>query len=455
MPRESPERPPLPALLARAYADHGLAARSVLLAVSGGADSTALLAGTARVRDSLRLRVEVATFDHGLRAEAAEEVAAVARLSARLGLACHVRKLALSPGPGVEARAREARYATLEVLRKERDLDAVATGHTMNDQAETLLMRLARGTALRGARGIHAEAATLIRPLLACSRADVLAFLRAEGLDFVRDPMNADPALFRTRVRTGALPALDEAAGFSTVEHLANFARLAAEDEALLARLADASWERLSLPGGGLDAVGLRALEPPLQRRVLARLLGMAGLRVDHATLERGLDAVRRGASTALSGGARLKATGGRVRCVGRHPEAPPGALMLGGPGAAGDFGAWHFQVAEGSSPPGVLGIALGKETAWPLTVRSREPGDRIRTHSGHRKVQDVLVDARVPSEARDAQPVLVDARGGLLWLPGVLAPPAALGEDVHEVASRQSLWATPPGPSERKTPPL
>ncbi|RKH04619.1 tRNA lysidine(34) synthetase TilS [Corallococcus sp. CA053C] len=459
MPRESPERPALPALLARAYAAHGLAARSVLLAISGGADSTALLAGTARIRDSLRLRVEVATFDHGLRAEAADEVAAVARLSARLGFACHVRSLALSPGPGVEARAREARYATLEVLRKEHNLDAVATGHTMNDQAETLLMRLARGTALRGARGIHAEGATLIRPLLACSRADVLAFLRAEGLDFVRDPMNADPALFRTRVRTGALPALDEAAGFSTLEHLANFARLAAEDESLLARLADASWERLSLPGGGLDAVGVRALEAPLQRRVLARLLGTAGLHVDHATLERGMDAVRRGSSTALSGRWHLKTTGGRVRCVGRPPEAPPGALVLAGQGAAGDFGAWHFQVAEGSRPPGVLGIALGKETAWPLTVRSRKPGDRVQTHSGHRKVQDVLVDARVPSEARAAQPVVVDARGGLLWLPGVLTPPAVspavLEADARAVASRQSLWATPPAPSERKTPPL
>ncbi|RKH12764.1 tRNA lysidine(34) synthetase TilS, partial [Corallococcus sp. CA047B] len=259
MPRASPGVPPLAALLARSYAEHGLASRSVLLAVSGGADSTALLVGTARVRESLGLRVEVATFDHGLRPDASEEVASVANLSARLGLVCHVRALALSPGAGVEARAREARYATLEVLRQERDLAAIATGHTLNDQAETLLMRLARGTALRGARGIHAQAPTLLRPLLACSRDDVLAFLHAEGLDYVRDPMNADPSLFRTRMRTDVLPALDRAAGFRTLPHLANFARLAAEDEALLGRLADASWERLSLPGGGLDAVGVGA----------------------------------------------------------------------------------------------------------------------------------------------------------------------------------------------------
>ncbi|CAM3121624.1 tRNA lysidine(34) synthetase TilS [Corallococcus sp. ZKHCc1 1396] len=457
MPRASPEVPPLAPLLARSYADHGLAARSVLLAVSGGADSTALLVGTARIREALGLRVEVATFDHGLRGGSAQEAASVARLAARLGLPCHVRALALSPGAGVEARAREARYATLEALRGERDLAAIATGHTMNDQAETLLMRLARGTALRGARGIHAEASRLVRPLLGCSRADVLAFLAAEGQAYVEDPMNADPAFFRTRVRRDALPALDRAAGFSTLAHLANFARLAAEDEALLERLADASWERLSLPGGGLDAVGVGALEAPLRRRVLARLLDAAGARVDQGTLERVMDAVRRAGTTPLSGGSSLRATGGRVRCVGPTRTVAPGPLLLTGPGAAGDFGAWHFRVAEGSVPPGVLEFALGKEAAWPLMVRSRRAGDRVHTRSGHRKVQDVLVDARVPAEARDAQPVVVDADGRLLWLPGVLAAVGVQkrGQGVSEVASRHSLWASPPLSSEHPGPPL
>lgn len=457
MPRASPELPPLPAALARSYAEHGLASRSVLLAVSGGADSTALLVGTARVRDALKMRVEVATVHHGLREEAAEEVACVSGLAARLGLSCHVRRLALSPGAGVEARAREARYATLEVLRLERGLDAVATGHTLEDQAETLLMRLARGAALRGARGVHARAPTLIRPLLTCSRAGVLAFLATEGVGYVSDPMNADPSFFRTRVRQDVLPALHRAAGFSTVAHLATFARLAAEDEALLAGWAGASWERLALPGGGLDAVGLRALEPPLLRRVLARLLDGAGVRVDHATLERCGEAVRAGGVATLSGGFLLRASGGRVRCVPPGARAAPGALVLSGPGAEGTFGAWRFQVAEGSAPPGVLALGLERETAWPLTVRSRKPGDRIRTRSGHRKVQDVLVDARVPTEAREGQPVVVDARGEPLWLPGVAPRFAGPGLESRPaaLASRQMLWAFPQASSEPKTPPL
>ncbi|GMU01654.1 tRNA lysidine(34) synthetase TilS [Corallococcus caeni] len=455
MPRASPERPSLTAALARSYAGHGLASRSVLLAVSGGADSTALLVGTARVRDALALRVEVATVDHGLRPEAAEEVTSVVGLAARLGLTCHVRRLALSPGAGVEARAREARYATLEVLRQERGLDAVATGHTLDDQAETLLMRLSRGAALRGARGIHARAPTLVRPLLTCSREDVLAFLATEEVGFVRDPMNADPSFLRTRMRLDVLPALNRAAGFSTVEHLATFARLASEDEALLTGLADAAWERLALEGGGLDAVGLRALEPPLSRRVLARLLVAAGARVDHGTLERGRDVVARGGVMPLSDGFLLKATGGRVRCVGPGPQAPPAPLVLAGPGARGDFGAWRFQVAEGSAPPGVLALVLEEGTAWPLTVRSRKQGDRVRTRAGHRKVQDALVDARVPAEARDAQPVVVDARDALLWLPGVVPRIVEPGAASHTASCRHSLWAFPPASSERRTPPL
>ncbi|RKH67197.1 tRNA lysidine(34) synthetase TilS [Corallococcus aberystwythensis] len=455
MPRATPERPSLPAALARSYAGLGVASRSVLLAVSGGADSTALLVGTARVREALALRVEVATVDHGLRAEASEEVTSVVGLAARLGLTCHVRRLALSPGAGMEARARAARYATLEVLREERGLDFVATGHTLDDQAETLLMRLSRGAALRGARAIHARASSLIRPLLACSREDVLAFLATEEVGFVRDPMNADPSFFRTRMRLDVLPALNRAAGFSTVEHLATFARLASEDEALLAGLADAAWERLVLPGGGLDPVGLRALEPPLSRRVLARLLDTAGARVDHATLERGRDVVAHGGTLALSGGLLLKVTGGRVRCVGTERKLPPTPLVLAGPGARGDFGAWRFQVAEGLPPPGVLALVLEEGTAWPLTVRSRKQGDRIRTRAGHRKVQDALVDARVPAEARAAQPVVVDARDAALWLPGVLPRSAMSGAPSSAVACRHSLWAFPPASSERRTPPL
>ncbi|MBU8896989.1 tRNA lysidine(34) synthetase TilS [Corallococcus sp. M34] len=436
--------------LSRAYRRHGLEGRGVLLAVSGGADSTALLVGTARVSEALGMKLEVATLDHGLRREATSEGEAVARLAYGLGLRCHRRALHLEAGAGVEARARAARYEVLEALRRERGLAAVATGHTADDQAETLLMRLARGSALRGARGIHAAGGALVRPLLERTREDVLAFLREADVAYFTDPMNADATLFRTRIRQGALPALSAAAGFSVTRHLATFARVAAEDDALLAALADAAWERVRVAPGTLDAVGVRALEPPLRRRVLARLVAEAGALVDHATLLRADEAVARGGSTALSGGLRLKAAGGRVRCA-RPPGVAPAPLLLAGLGAQGSLGetGWHFSIEPTPPPAGMAGLALGPGTRWPLTVRTRRPGDRIRTGAGQRKLQDVLVDLRVPEEARHAQPVVADAAGTVMWIPGVLtAVPTA-------AASGQYIWASLAAASNHETPTL
>ncbi len=434
--------------LEEAYRQLGLAGGSVLLAVSGGADSSALLVGTARVRERLPLQVEVATLDHGLRPEAREEVEAVARLAAHWGLPCHVRELRLARGSGLEARAREARYAALETLRRERGLQVVATAHTASDQAETLLMRLVRGTALRGAASIHRTRPFLIRPLIERTREEVEAFLAEQGVSFVSDPMNVDPAFFRTRIRHEVLPVLARAAGFPVVPHLAAFARLAAEDEALLGALADGARARLTLPDGSLDAVGVRALEPPLRRRVLARLLAEAGARVDDASLTRALRAVEIGRPVTLSGGhqpggLQLHTAGGRVRCVRRESPTPtPPVLVLEGEGASGiqEGTGWRFTVATGAPPPGTLGLPLSEETHWPLSVRTRRPGDRIRGPAGSRKLQDVLVDRRIPGERRDLLPVVTDAEGAVLWVPGVWNSTSAQ-------AVRLFLWASPPVP--------
>ncbi|MFY0566602.1 tRNA lysidine(34) synthetase TilS [Archangium lansingense] len=446
--------------LTESYRQFGLVGGSVLLAVSGGADSTALLVGTAQVCESLALRVEVATLDHGLRPEAREEVEAVARLAAHWELPCHVLALHLSPGSGLEARAREARYSALESLRRERGLQTVATAHTASDQAETLLMRLVRGTALRGAAGIHRTRPFLVRPLIERTREEVEAFLAEEGLSFVQDPMNRDPAFLRTRIRHEVLPVLARAAGFPVVPRLAAFARLAAEDEALLSGLADGAWNRLVLPDGSLDAVGVRALEPPLRRRVLARLLAESGAEVDEASLARALKSVETGRAVTLRGGQvrgglQLRTTGGRVRCVRSEsskeppPEARP-ALVLAGEGASGvqSGTGWTFIVAPEPPPPGTLGLSLSEATQWPLTVRTRRPGDRVRGPAGSRKLQDVLVDRRVPAERRDLLPVVTDAERTVLWVPGVW-------NSTSEAAVRLFLWASPPGASTPGASPL
>jgi tRNA(Ile)-lysidine synthase len=437
--------------LEEAYGRFGLVGHAVLLAVSGGADSTALLVGTALVRERLGLSVEVATLDHGLRPEAVEEVRAVERLAARHGLRCHARQLHLRPGAGVEQRARQARYEALELIRQEHGLTAVATAHTASDQAETLLMRLARGSALGGAASILPRRGTAVRPLLERTREELEAFLQEQGTDFVTDPMNADPRLFRVRVRREVLPALSRAAGFPVAGRLASFTRLAAEDDALLEAMAATAWQRLVLKQGGLDAVGVRALEPPLRRRVLARLLAQEGAVVDDATLVRALDAVARGRSATLSDGLQLRASGGVVRCVRSRAASVHGLLTLNGEGASGELEGtgWRFTVGRTPGGPGALRLALPAELRWPLTVRTRRPGDRVQGPRGSRKLQDVFVDLRVPAERRDLQPVVTDGDGRLLWVPGLWAPPE--GKD----ASGQFVWAIPPSPSDEGSGPL
>jgi tRNA(Ile)-lysidine synthase len=451
MPRTAPVTAHVMKMLQAAFRRLGLERGSVLLAVSGGADSTALLLGTALVRERLGLTVEVATLDHGLRPESEAEARAVVHLAEQHGFRCHVRSLGLRAGPAVEERAREARYAALEAIRLERGLSAVATAHTASDQAETVLMRLTRGTSLRGAAGILPRRGMVVRPLLECTREQMEAFLREQDMGFVVDPMNADRRLLRSRIRHDVLPALSQAAGFEVTQRLASFAKLAAEDDALLSGMADAAWRRLALLDGSLDAVGLRALEPPLRRRVLARLLAQAGAVVDEATLERALEAVAHGRSATLSRGLQLRAMGGSVRCVGPQRAAPAHVLALQGEGASGvlEGTGWRFTVSARPAPTGALVLPLYASTRWPLTVRTRRRGDRVQAAGGSRKLQDVFVDRRLPAERRDLQPVVVDAEGRLLWVPGVWAPPS------QKVSAEQSLWAFPPAPSDAGSAPL
>lgn len=446
MPRTGPATAFLTTTLDSSFRRLGRQAGSVLLAVSGGADSTALLVGTALVAERLELRAHVASLDHGLRPESAAEVEAVARLAARFGLPFHTRALHLRPGPGVEARARAARYEALEALRVEAGLEAVATAHTASDQAETLLMRLARGTSLRGARGIQPLRGTVVRPLLDCTRAEVEAFLAEQGVPFLDDPMNVDPSLLRSRVRHDALPALVRAAGHTVERHLAAFARLASEDGALLDAMAETAWRRLLLPEGGLDAVGVRALEVPLRRRVLARLVTEAGAEVDDALVTRLLRAVDTGRPATLGRGLQLRTAGGRVRCASLEAATPPPPVELAGPGASctQPGTGWGFSVRAEPAPEGVHGLPLPADVRWPLTVRTRQAGDRVRSGGKSRKIQDVFVDLRVSAERRDSLPVVVDAAGSLLWVPGCWSLSSRSAPSGHY------LWAVPPTASNR-----
>jgi tRNA(Ile)-lysidine synthase len=390
-----------------------------LLAVSGGVDSLALLTGAAEVASD---RVGVASLDHGLRPSAAAEVEGVRALAERLGFPFHTAQLGLRPGPAMEARARQARYAALERIRASFGYAWIATAHTRDDQAETLLMRLARGTALRGAGAIRGQAGRVVRPLLGVGRADVEADVAARGLKPVHDPSNQDASLLRARIRASVLPALVAAAGPAAPEKLAAFAAQAAEDEGLLAEQAGRALERARV-AGGLDAVALRSLPGPLRRRALLAFLAEAGIGADARLLGRAEAAIERGARTGLPGHRLLRSEGGLVRIAsaGARPEQatlPEGRWVR--------FGRFHLR-REATVGAFVRAFSLGS-VAGEVGVRGRRKGDRVEGSAGqHRAVQDVLVDARVPAEERDAWPLLVDGAGRVIWVVA-LWPPAREG---------------------------
>ena len=421
--RRVPPLPPLAKKLGQAYRDFGVSGEKLLLAVSGGADSTALLLGTAQVAPALNLQLSVGTVDHGLRPESPDELERVRSLAAELGLSFHSRALTLADGPSLEARARQARYLALEEIRSEARCDWIATAHTASDQAETLLMRLLRGTSLGGASGIRPRRGRLIRPLLSCSRREVERFLEEQGAAFSADPMNRDVRFTRARIRAELIPAVESAGGIESVSHLAAFASMAAEDAEYLDELAAAAYARLLQAPGRLDAPGLRALLPALRRRVLARLMLDAGARVDRAALARALTAVSTTGRATLSHGFEIRSAGGIVRCV---PTAPTTALESFQSFSSG----WVNDPASGLRigladhlPVGIKCDTLEIGAApLPLSIRRRRPGDRVglAREAGRARLQDVMVNLKIPSEDRDSIPVICDAAGRILWVIGV-----------------------------------
>jgi tRNA(Ile)-lysidine synthase len=262
----------------------------VLVACSGGADSLALAAALAFEAPRRGLRAGLVTIDHGLQAGSAEQAARVAACGAELGLAPSVQaRVVVGRAGGPEAAARTARYAALEDAARAHGAAAVLLGHTRDDQAETVLLALARGAGPRGLAGMPERRGVFVRPFLDVSRADARAACTGLGLTPWDDPHNADPAYARSRVRADLLPALVDALGPGVVQNLARTARLLAADTAALDELAAAALAAAGSAEGGLSVGALTTLPAAVRTRVLhawARELGAspAALSYRHIT---------------------------------------------------------------------------------------------------------------------------------------------------------------------------
>ena len=264
---------------------------TVLVAVSGGADSVALLHILRELAPTFSLSLHVLHVDHGLRAESVRDAEFVHALGARLGVPVDVERVAIGPG-SVEAAARDARYAALEAWADRLGADRIAVGHSADDQAETVLMRLLDGAGVRGLAGIPPRRGRVIRPLIETRRQALRDALVAAGQDWVEDETNRDPKFLRNRIRHELLPLLAASYTTDVVPSLARAARRAREMVDALDRTATDALERLASAETGaltLPRGALATLPPPLAaetlRQAAARLGSRAPVSYTHLTL--------------------------------------------------------------------------------------------------------------------------------------------------------------------------
>ncbi|QIX28200.1 tRNA lysidine(34) synthetase TilS [Nocardioides sp. JQ2195] len=248
---------------------------AVLVACSGGADSLALLSATVFEGHKMSLKVVGATVDHGLQDASAQRAATVVEQMAGLGADETVSArvdVPVASGQGPEAAARHARYAVLEQMATHFEASSVLLGHTRDDQAETVLLGLARGSGGRAVAGMRRSFDVFARPLLDVSRADTVAACEAEGIEVWSDPHNQDPRFTRARVRHTVLPVLESELGPGVAVALARTAELLRPDMEFLDELADAAYSSLAGADGPtitLPVEGLAALAASVRTRVL------------------------------------------------------------------------------------------------------------------------------------------------------------------------------------------
>lgn len=278
----------------------------VVVAVSGGMDSVALLDLLSETAGWHQGRLEVATVDHGTRPGSAADADFVAGLAAARGLASHRFDLRLGEGAD-EDRCRTARYAALESL----GADAVAVAHHRDDQAETVLVQLLRGTGTAGLAGMGWRRGAVVRPLLDVPRADLLAWAHHRGLSWVEDPSNSSSRFLRNRVRHEVLPLLENVRPGASAA-LARSATLAALDGDLVAGLLAAVPEASPGPEGWSRAWIAEGPEPLVRRALLASLPEAMASHVDAI-----LSAARRGSGAVELPGVRVIVDQGRVRLLG------------------------------------------------------------------------------------------------------------------------------------------
>jgi tRNA(Ile)-lysidine synthase len=426
----------------------------VAVALSGGADSVALLVALCEIADAEAFQVAgAAHLNHQLRGVEADADAQFCRdLAGGFGMPIEIEQvdvgeLARNSGASIEHAAHTARYAFFARAAARLGATAVAVAHTKDDQAETFLLRLLRGAGPRGLSGMHPRAGLVVRPLLETPRSDVRDFLRERHIAFREDASNADPSIPRNRIRHELLPLVDARFAPGIVDILDREAAIAREDADYLDDAARAAAARLiSEWAGGVefDADALMAEPPAIRRRVIRLAQQMVAGPARFVGFDAG-EAVRRFVVSKETGqidlpGHRVNRRGNMVvltRSRGREKpaQAPDFSYQLEIPGrvavpeAACAISADMRTVPTGRSVGEVWRLAGRSDEAVieasrltsPLAVRNRRSGDRFRPLGldGRKTLQDFFVDAKIDRFEREITPVVVDSAGRIVWVAG------------------------------------
>ena len=437
-----------PFLRQHALAD---AATRVVVAVSGGSDSIALahLLGELSAAGDLQV-VGVAHFNHQLRASADEDERFVEAAAEALGWPmfsdrADVGARARSEQRSIEDAAHAARHEFFERARVHFHADVVALGHTRDDQAETLLLRLLRGAGPRGLASMHPRRGFLVRPLLTCRRQELRAYLRARQIAFVEDESNADTSIPRNRVRAELVPLLEERFNPNIVNVLADEADIARETSEWLDASAAELLKAAARPVAGsgqsaLDAATLLAAPVAVARFAVQRAMGAAsGERpVSFAHVDAVLQLLHEPSGGLDAPGHRVDRLGANLVLTSRPPgtsgrwnpgnSANPFSYSLSIPGEVQLAEAGCIVSAERGGPEaraivgnGSMALVRGDLCAGHLTVRNRRPGDRFSPVGlgGKKKLQDYFVDRRVARQVRDRVPLVVDETDRIVWVAG------------------------------------
>ncbi|HEU4453930.1 MAG TPA: tRNA lysidine(34) synthetase TilS [Longimicrobium sp.] len=407
----------------------------VLVALSGGADSVVLLHLLRFAARDLGVRVSAAHFDHAIRPESAAD----ARWAAGL---CHAWEIPFHAARAgrplrTEEEARDARYAFLRATQSAVAATHLATAHHADDQAETVLFRVLRGTGIAGLAGIPASdpATGLVRPLLPFWRAELRRHARSNRLRWREDATNwsADPA--RNKIRLDLLPRIEKEIAPGARRSLVRLAELAREEEAAWESVLDAEMRAMAHEEDGtlvLVRDRLAGYSSHVAARLLRGLLRRYGLVLDRTGTRSALRFIRTapsGRQLELPGGIRLSTEFGAAR-IGRagEPDAPDVPLEIRGGEGSGECriggrerrAAWRTAPADGREGGAEAPVLRADSLRWPLTLRGWRPGDRMRTRAGTKTLKKLFNEARVPLPRRRRAPVLADAAGAVLWVGGV-----------------------------------